>query len=166
MHGPTQNREGWEASSIGGGATELRKATAPALELRALAGRRLVPICPVRQHFRTARGEFGAASTKQETASASSRYQLLWEHGGGGWLPGDGRNDSAQGNSSFYSRGRRQLIAYWSQTMLNCIDNSGAAIVECALVVGQKRHASIGTEPPSPYVDLYARPSSDDACQR
>jgi ribosomal protein L14 len=30
------------------------------------------------------------------------------------------------------------------QTMLNCIDNSGAAIVECAMVVGQKRHASIG----------------------
>lgn len=28
--------------------------------------------------------------------------------------------------------------------MLNCIDNSGAAIVECALVVGQKRHATIG----------------------
>lgn len=28
--------------------------------------------------------------------------------------------------------------------MLNCIDNSGAAIVECAMVVGQKRHASIG----------------------
>lgn len=28
--------------------------------------------------------------------------------------------------------------------MLNCIDNSGAAIVECAIVVGQKRHASIG----------------------
>ncbi|KAK8101275.1 mitochondrial 54S ribosomal protein uL14m [Apiospora kogelbergensis] len=30
------------------------------------------------------------------------------------------------------------------KTMLNCIDNSGAAIVECALVVGRKRHASIG----------------------
>ncbi|KAK7749326.1 54S ribosomal protein L38, mitochondrial [Diatrype stigma] len=31
------------------------------------------------------------------------------------------------------------------KSMLNCIDNSGAAIVECALVVGQKkRHASIG----------------------
>lgn len=29
--------------------------------------------------------------------------------------------------------------------MLNCIDNSGAALVECALIVGQKRHASIGT---------------------
>lgn len=29
--------------------------------------------------------------------------------------------------------------------MLNCIDNSGAALVECALVVGQKRHARIGT---------------------
>ena len=39
--------------------------------------------------------------------------------------------------------------------MLNCIDNSGAAIVECAMVVGQKRHASIGTHarttlPPPP----------------
>ncbi|KAK4215738.1 ribosomal protein l38-like protein [Rhypophila sp. PSN 637] len=30
------------------------------------------------------------------------------------------------------------------KTMLNCIDNSGAAIVECIQVVGQKRHASIG----------------------
>ncbi|KJZ74909.1 54S ribosomal protein L38 [Hirsutella minnesotensis 3608] len=30
------------------------------------------------------------------------------------------------------------------KTMLNCIDNSGAALVECALVVGQKRHARIG----------------------
>ncbi|EON99711.1 putative 50s ribosomal protein l14 protein [Phaeoacremonium minimum UCRPA7] len=28
--------------------------------------------------------------------------------------------------------------------MLNCIDNSGAAIVECVMIVGQKRHASIG----------------------
>ncbi|KAK4123017.1 ribosomal protein L14 [Parathielavia appendiculata] len=30
------------------------------------------------------------------------------------------------------------------KTILNCIDNSGAAIVECAQIVGQKRHASIG----------------------
>ncbi|EHA51463.1 hypothetical protein MCOR27_000495 [Pyricularia oryzae] len=30
------------------------------------------------------------------------------------------------------------------KSMLNCIDNSGAALVECALIVGQKRHASIG----------------------
>ncbi|KAI0014991.1 50S ribosomal protein L14 [Xylariomycetidae sp. FL0641] len=30
------------------------------------------------------------------------------------------------------------------KSMLNCIDNSGAAIVECALIVGQKRHATIG----------------------
>ncbi|KAI0129126.1 ribosomal protein L14 [Xylariales sp. AK1849] len=30
------------------------------------------------------------------------------------------------------------------KTMLSCIDNSGAAIVECALVVGQKRAATIG----------------------
>ncbi|KAK6077905.1 54S ribosomal protein L38, mitochondrial [Seiridium cupressi] len=29
------------------------------------------------------------------------------------------------------------------KTMLSCIDNSGAAIVECALVVGQKKHATI-----------------------
>lgn len=28
--------------------------------------------------------------------------------------------------------------------MLNCIDNSGAMVVECAMIVGQKRHASIG----------------------
>ncbi|OAR01591.1 hypothetical protein LLEC1_03206 [Akanthomyces lecanii] len=31
-----------------------------------------------------------------------------------------------------------------TQTILNCIDNSGAALVECALVVGQKRAARIG----------------------
>ncbi|KEZ45437.1 hypothetical protein SAPIO_CDS1738 [Scedosporium apiospermum] len=30
------------------------------------------------------------------------------------------------------------------KTMLNCIDNSGAALVECAMVVGLKRHARIG----------------------
>ncbi|KAI1384798.1 50S ribosomal protein L14 [Hypoxylon trugodes] len=30
------------------------------------------------------------------------------------------------------------------KTMLNCIDNSGAALVECALVIGQKRAATIG----------------------
>ncbi|KAG5973785.1 hypothetical protein E4U55_000281 [Claviceps digitariae] len=30
------------------------------------------------------------------------------------------------------------------KTILNCIDNSGAALVECALVVGQKRHARVG----------------------
>ena len=29
--------------------------------------------------------------------------------------------------------------------MLNCIDNSGAAIVECAKVMKMKRHAKIGT---------------------
>lgn len=32
--------------------------------------------------------------------------------------------------------------------MLNCIDNSGAAVVECAMVIGLKRHARIGTDPP------------------
>ncbi|KGQ08030.1 54S ribosomal protein L38 [Beauveria bassiana D1-5] len=36
------------------------------------------------------------------------------------------------------------------KTILNCIDNSGAALVECALVVGQKRHARIGTHEISP----------------
>ncbi|KFH41145.1 54S ribosomal protein-like protein [Hapsidospora chrysogenum ATCC 11550] len=30
------------------------------------------------------------------------------------------------------------------KSILNCIDNSGAALVECALVVGQKKHARIG----------------------
>lgn len=28
--------------------------------------------------------------------------------------------------------------------MLNCIDNSGASLVECVMIVGRKRHASIG----------------------
>lgn len=31
------------------------------------------------------------------------------------------------------------------QTMLNCIDNSGAAIVECVQVMKMKRAAKIGT---------------------
>ncbi|KAL7267556.1 54S ribosomal protein L38, mitochondrial [Rhizina undulata] len=30
------------------------------------------------------------------------------------------------------------------KTMLNCIDNSGAAMVECAKVLKMKRHAAIG----------------------
>ncbi|EDN93073.1 hypothetical protein SS1G_08938 [Sclerotinia sclerotiorum 1980 UF-70] len=30
------------------------------------------------------------------------------------------------------------------KTMLNCIDNSGAAVVECAKVLKMKRHAKIG----------------------
>lgn len=29
--------------------------------------------------------------------------------------------------------------------MLNCIDNSGAAVVECVKVLKMKRHAKIGT---------------------
>src|SRR5436190_23539201 len=32
--------------------------------------------------------------------------------------------------------------------MLNCIDNSGAAIVECAQVLKMKRHARIGSQTP------------------
>jgi hypothetical protein len=32
--------------------------------------------------------------------------------------------------------------------MLNCIDNSGAAVVECAKVLKMKRHAKIGTAYP------------------
>jgi len=30
------------------------------------------------------------------------------------------------------------------KTMLNCIDNSGAAVVECVKVLKMKRHAKIG----------------------
>ncbi|KAH8898364.1 ribosomal protein L14 [Thozetella sp. PMI_491] len=30
------------------------------------------------------------------------------------------------------------------KSIINCIDNSGASLVECVMVVGQKRHASIG----------------------
>ncbi|KAF4580936.1 50S ribosomal protein L14 [Ophiocordyceps camponoti-floridani] len=30
------------------------------------------------------------------------------------------------------------------KSVLKCIDNSGASLVECALVIGQKRHAGIG----------------------
>lgn len=39
--------------------------------------------------------------------------------------------------------------------MLNCIDNSGAAIVECIQVVGQKRHASIGMHPSEPTTQVF-----------
>lgn len=43
------------------------------------------------------------------------------------------------------------------QTMLNCIDNSGAAIVECVQVMKMKRHAKIGIALPatSPSSDIY-----------
>ena len=36
--------------------------------------------------------------------------------------------------------------------MLNCIDNSGAAIVECAKVMKMNRGAKIGTQPPYNHV--------------
>ena len=36
------------------------------------------------------------------------------------------------------------LIFSQPQTMLNCIDNSGAAVVECVAVLRMKRHAKIG----------------------
>jgi hypothetical protein len=32
----------------------------------------------------------------------------------------------------------------WSQTLLNCIDNSGAAVVECVNVLKKKRPATVG----------------------
>lgn len=35
--------------------------------------------------------------------------------------------------------------------MLNCIDNSGASLVECVMIVGRKRHASIGTSQPTSF---------------
>lgn len=45
----------------------------------------------------------------------------------------------------FFSYLSSVYLANTSQSVLNCIDNSGAALVECALVVGQKRAAQIGT---------------------
>lgn len=36
------------------------------------------------------------------------------------------------------------FLCTYPQTMLNCIDNSGAAIVECVQVLKMKRHAKIG----------------------
>ena len=39
----------------------------------------------------------------------------------------------------------KKLTAWVAQTILNCIDNSGAALVECALVIGKKKAARIGT---------------------
>ena len=36
------------------------------------------------------------------------------------------------------------------QTMLNVIDNSGAAVAECIQVLKMKRHAKIGTHPAPP----------------
>jgi len=37
-----------------------------------------------------------------------------------------------------------QCKANSKETMLNCIDNSGAAVVECVKVLKMKRHAKIG----------------------
>ena len=38
--------------------------------------------------------------------------------------------------------------------MLNCIDNSGAAVVECVKVLKMKRHAKIGTTTPTSAIYL------------
>jgi large subunit ribosomal protein L14 len=52
-------------------------------------------------------------------------------------------HDSIKGTSLlFFSHDDYMLI---NQSILNCIDNSGAALVECALVIGQKNAARIGT---------------------
>ncbi|KAI6247129.1 54S ribosomal protein L38, mitochondrial [Erysiphe necator] len=44
--------------------------------------------------------------------------------------------------ASFYALNNIKMIQL--KTMLNCIDNSGAAIVECVKVMRMKRHARIG----------------------
>ena len=44
-------------------------------------------------------------------------------------------------------------VLTYPQTMMNCIDNSGAAIVECVKVMKMKRHAKIG--PPSLLDSIY-----------
>ena len=41
------------------------------------------------------------------------------------------------------------------QTMMNCIDNSGAAIVECVKVMRMKRHAKIGAPLLGSYHRIY-----------
>lgn len=37
-----------------------------------------------------------------------------------------------------------QGVLTYFQTLLNCIDNSGAAVVECAQVLKKKRPATVG----------------------
>lgn len=45
-----------------------------------------------------------------------------------------------------YNMGHREaLMLTQPQTLVNCIDNSGAAIVECVKVLRMKRHAKVGT---------------------
>lgn len=54
-----------------------------------------------------------------------------------------GQYDSAQGESCRCER-NADHIADDAQSMLNCIDNSGAAVVECVKVLKMKRAAKIG----------------------
>ncbi|CAH0017643.1 unnamed protein product [Clonostachys rhizophaga] len=48
------------------------------------------------------------------------------------------------------------------KTVLNCIDNSGAALVECALVIGQKRAAQIAS--PSSLDRIIFKPTDHKFC--
>jgi hypothetical protein len=41
-------------------------------------------------------------------------------------------------------------LTYCAQTLLNCIDNSGASVVECVNVLKKKRPATIGESHPFP----------------
>ena len=56
-------------------------------------------------------------------------------------------DDTAQGMYTIRPLFHRLLLTRFNQTMLNCIDNSGASIVECVANLRMKRHAKIGAIP-------------------
>ncbi len=58
---------------------------------------------------------------------------VIWSH-----------DDSIKGISRFANQSFSTWADDFSQTMLNCIDNSGASIVECVACMKMKRHAKIG----------------------
>ena len=56
------------------------------------------------------------------------------------------RDDTAQGTTTARTIHFRFIYsADPSQTMLNCIDNSGATLVECVANLRMKRHGRIGS---------------------
>lgn len=62
--------------------------------------------------------------------------------------PHSAQNDSIKGKRYLLIRSTttKALICH-PQTLLNCIDNSGASVVECVNVLKKKRPATIGQFP-------------------
>lgn len=78
----------------------------------------------------------GAEDVQDDSTKGESEHQLL--------PPKPTPPAGADATSPHTQTDRHTNSPPSQQSMLNCIDNSGAALVECAMVVGQKRHASIG----------------------